>query len=84
MMHAEDRAQALGIDQDDPDWMDWDDDEPEMLTGYEVVDMIDRPPPVDSDNSLENQPVTPDNGGSPIGDPHAEVPDDTPAPQPSG
>lgn len=80
MMQREDQAQAQGIDPDDPDWMDWDDDEPEILTGYEVIDMVEHESPYDRDNSLENQVVTGDNGASLKGETDAQIPD-SPLPQ---
>lgn len=82
MMQREDQAQAYGIDQDDPDWMEWDDDEPEIITGYEVIDMRDQPLPVDSDNSLENQPVTGDNVASQQGDTNEPLPRTAPLEEP--
>jgi len=82
MMQREDQAQAHGVDQDDPDWMDWDDDEPEIVTGYEVIDMADHPAPVDSDNSLENQQPTGDNGSSLKGDSNEPLPENRPMEQP--
>jgi len=65
MMAREDAAQKLGHQVDNPDWMEWDDDEPELTSGYEVVDMSDyRPPEPDSNNPLENQEPTGDNESS--------------------
>jgi len=85
IMQREAKAQELGIDQDDPDWMDWDDDEPEMLTGYEVADMEDyRPPQVDSNNSLENQQPTGDNESSIKEAPDDQVPENRPLEQSAG
>ena len=83
-MQREDQAQAQGIEQDDPDWMDWDDDEPEIVTGYEVIDMTDQPLPPDSDNSLENQQPTGDNSGSLKGETNEPLPDNRPMEQPPG
>lgn len=44
MMAREDAAQALGINPDDPPWMEWADDEPELVSGYEVVEMTEQIP----------------------------------------